>query len=454
MHQLIQQQRYFFNTNATRGIRFRKQQLQKLYDVIKSNEQLLYDAIYKDFKKSPFDTFTSELALIYGDIKEAKRKVGKWSRKKRKRTNLVNLPAKSYVIPEPLGVSLVIGAWNYPYQLSFAPVVSAIVAGCTVVLKPSEIPSNTSAAMAQIINSNFDPNFFKVVEGGIPETTALLNEKFDKIFFTGSTAVGKIVYQAAAKHLTPVTLELGGKSPAFISEDANLKMTAKRLIWSKFLNAGQTCIAPDYLLVHHAIKDKLLELLKSEIKNSNFSTENENYVQIVNTRNTERLVKLIDTKKVYCGGNYDIDKRIIEPTILSEVTFEDTIMKAEIFGPILPVISYNSLDEVILEVKSKPKPLSCYVFTGNKTTKNKILNEISFGGGCVNDAVMHISNPHFAFGGVGDSGIGSYHGEDGFKAFSHYKSILEKSNLIEPNLKYYPHTKGKLNLIKRIMGLK
>ncbi len=454
MQQLIQQQRDFFNTNATKSIAFRKQQLQKLFDVIKSNEQLLYDAIYKDFKKSSFETFTSELALVYNDIKEAKRKVTKWARVKRKRTNLVNLPAKSYIIPEPLGVSLIIGAWNYPYQLSFAPVVSAIVAGCTVVLKPSEIPSNTSSAIAQIINNNFDARFFKVVEGGITETTELLNQKFDKIFFTGSTTVGKIVYQAAAKHLTPVTLELGGKSPAFVSEDANLKITAKRLIWSKFLNAGQTCIAPDYLLVHHSIKDEFLQLLKSEIEKSHFDIENDNYVQIINLRNTERLIKLINKEKVYCGGTYDLDKRFIEPTILSDITFNDTIMEEEIFGPILPVITYTDLDKMIVKVKAMPKPLSCYVFTQNKLTKNKILNEISFGGGCVNDALMHISNSHFGFGGVGDSGIGSYHGEDGFKAFSHYKSILQKSNLFEANLKYYPHTETKLKLIKRMFGLK
>ncbi|MCF6279108.1 MAG: aldehyde dehydrogenase [Flavobacteriaceae bacterium] len=453
MHQLIQQQRDFFNTNATKDIGFRKEQLQKLFDTIKNNEQLLYDAIYKDFKKSSFETFTTELALVYSDIKEAKRKVGKWAKRKRKRTNLVNLPAKSYVIPEPLGVSLVIGAWNYPYQLSFAPVVAAMVAGCTVVLKPSEISPNTSAVMAQIINNNFNSNYFKVVEGGIPETTALLNEKFDKIFFTGSTTVGRIIYQAAAKNLTPVTLELGGKSPAFITETANLKMTAKRLIWAKFLNAGQTCIAPDYLLVHQSIKKEFLKLLASEIENSHFSTDNGNYVQIINTKNTERLIKMIPKDKIYCGGNYDVEKRYIEPTILTDISFDDTIMEEEIFGPILPVISYENFQDAIGKVKSLPKPLSCYIFTKSNTSKNKILTEISFGGGCVNEAVMHISNGYLGFGGVGNSGMGSYHGEDGFRAFTHYKSILEKSNLFEANLKYYPNSEKKLSLIKRMMGL-
>jgi len=248
-------------------------------------------------------------------------------------------------------------------------------------------------------------------------------------------------------------LELGGKSPAFITKTANLKITAKRLIWAKFLNAGQTCIAPDYLLVHESIKDEFLKLLASEIENSHFSTNNGNYVQIVNTRNTERLISMIPTDKIYFGGKHNLEKRHIEPTILSDISFDDKIMEEEIFGPILPVITYNDLQEAIDNVKSMPKPLSCYVFTKENTSKNKIFNEVSFGGGCVNDAVMHISNSHFGFGCVGDSGMGSYHGEDGFKAFSHYKSILDKSNLFEANLKYYPHSEKKLSLIKRMMGL-
>ncbi|MFK5879360.1 MAG: aldehyde dehydrogenase [Flavobacteriaceae bacterium] len=454
MKDLIQSQRIFFNSNATKDIKFRKQQLQKLFDVLKENEQLMFDAIYTDFKKSSFDTFTTELALVYSDIKEAIKKVNTWSSNKNKKTNILNFPAKSYVVPEPLGVSLVIGAWNYPYQLSFAPAVSAIVAGCTVILKPSEIPVNTSKVMAKMINDNFDPNFFKVIEGGVEATTELLKQKFDKIFFTGSTTVGRIVYQAAAKYLTPVTLELGGKSPAFIMPDANLKIAAKRLVWSKFLNAGQTCIAPDYLLVHKSIKDEFLNLLKNEIEGSHFDTKNGNYVQIVNKRNTERLVKLIAAEKVYLGGGYDIEDRLIEPTVLDNISFEDSVMEGEIFGPILPVISYEDLDDVIAKVKELPKPLSCYVFTKNKSSKNKILSEISFGGGCINEAVMHLSNPNFGFGGVGDSGMGSYHGEEGFKAFSHYKNILDKPTWIEPNLKYYPQTPLKLKLIKLFFGLK
>lgn len=452
MEGIIEAQRLFFNTNATKEIGFRIRQLNKLYDLLKAHEHMLHKAIFDDFRKSSFDNYTNELALVYHDIHEAKKKVRKWAKVKQVRTNLVNLPARSYIIPEPLGVSLVIGAWNYPYQLSLAPVVAAIAAGNTVILKPSELPAKTSQAMAKIINENFDPNYLKVIEGGIPETTALLNQKFDKIFFTGSVPVGKIVYQAAAKHMTPVTLELGGKSPAFVTESCKLDVTVKRLIWAKFLNAGQTCIAPDYVLVHSSIKEKFLQIAKAEILASHFSVDNDNYVQIINRRNAKRLVDMLDNTKIFHGGNFDIEQRHIEPTIMQNVSFSDKVMEDEIFGPILPVISYENLDEVIAEVKNRPKPLSCYVFTNHKKTRQKILNEISFGGGAVNDAVMHITNSKLPFGGVGNSGIGNYHGEDGFKAFSHYKSVLNKATWIESNLKYYPHTALKFKVIKWLLS--
>lgn len=452
MQELVSLQKKFFQTDATKEVYFRIVQLRKLESLLRENEDFLHEAIYKDFKKSAFENYTTEISLLYQDIKEAIKMIPKWSKKKRVRTNMVNWPAKSYSIPEPLGVSLIIGAWNYPYQLSIAPAIAAIAAGNTVVLKPSELPINTSKAMAKMINENFDPNFFRVVEGGVPETTALLNQNFNKIFFTGSVSVGKIVYQAAAKKLIPVTLELGGKSPAIITENCNLKITVKRLIWGKFLNAGQTCIAPDYVVVHKSIKNQFLELAKKEIEESKFLVEEDNYVQIINDANVSRLVALIDANKVYSGGKYNIETRFIEPTILKDVTFGDQVMKDEIFGPILPVIEYDDLDEIIVKIKDMPKPLSCYVFTKDKVSKQKILHQISFGGGAVNDTVMHISNSNMGFGGVGESGIGAYHGEHGFKAFSHYKGILDKPTWIEPNLKYYPHTKSKLKWIKRLIG--
>lgn len=452
MEEIVEAQKQFFNSNTTKDIAFRIGQLQKLETILRANEELLHQAIYKDFKKSAFENYTTEISLLYHDIKEAIKRVKKWSAKKRVRTNLANLPGKSYIIPEPLGVSLIIGAWNYPYQLSLAPAIAAIAAGNTVIIKPSELPINTSKAMAKLINENFDPNFFKVIEGGVAETTDLLNQKFDKIFFTGSVPVGKIVYQAAAKKLIPVTLELGGKSPAIITANCDLKISVKRLIWAKYLNAGQTCIAPDYVVVHEKVKEEFLKLAKKEIAQSKFLIEEDNYVQIINDKNLQRLIALIDKDKIYTGGEYDLENRIMEPTILTNITFEDKVMQDEIFGPILPVLEYNDLNKIIQEIKARPKPLSCYVFTSDKKIKRKILDEISFGGGAINDAVMHIANSNMGFGGVGESGIGSYHGEYGFRAFSHYKGILEKPTWIEPNFKYHPHTKSKLKWIKWLIG--
>jgi aldehyde dehydrogenase (NAD+) len=353
-----------------------------------------------------------------------------------------------------LGVTLVIGAWNYPFQLSLLPAIASIGAGNTVMLKPSEIASECSRVMAQLINNNFPSAYFKVIEGGVAETTALLEQRFDKIFFTGSTAVGKIVYQAAAKNLTPVTLELGGKSPAIILADCNLKITVKRLVWAKFLNAGQTCIAPDYVLVPKKLEQQFLALLKAELESQQFSIQNENYVQIINPKNLNRLAALLDKEKIYYGGKYNEQTRVFEPTIMHQVNFEDKVMQEEIFGPIVPVISYTELDDVIAKIKSGEKPLSCYIFTSNNETKNKLLNEISFGSGAINEAIMQIANSNLPFGGVGYSGMGAYHGQNGFRCFSHYKSILEKNTWIEPPLKYFPHTNGKLKFIKWMMGLK
>jgi aldehyde dehydrogenase (NAD+) len=453
MKTLVGDQLAFFNTNQTKDIGWRIEQLKKLRNLLKTNETLLYQAIYADFKKSEFDTFTTELSILYTEIDETIDKVNSWAKKKKVKTNLLNFPATSYIIPEPLGVTLVIGAWNYPFQLSLLPAIAAIAAGNTVIVKPSEIASECSKVMAQLINNHFNPEFFKVVEGGVAETTDLLAQRFDKIFFTGSVAVGKIVYAAAAKHLTPVTLELGGKSPAIIADDCNLKITVKRLVWAKFLNAGQTCIAPDYVLVSKKLEQSFLELVKKEIESQYFSVQNQNYVQIINSRNLKRLVDLIDKEKVYHGGTVDEQARIIEPTILHNVTFEDKVMQEEIFGPILPVIAYHSLDNAIAKIKAGEKPLSCYIFTSDTAVKNKLLKEISFGSGAINESMMQIANSHLPFGGVGESGMGAYHGEYGFRAFSHYKSVLEKSTLIEPSLKYFPHSVKKLKWIKWIMGV-
>jgi aldehyde dehydrogenase (NAD+) len=451
MKKVVSNQRLFFNTNKTKDINFRISQLKKLKEILQKNEQRMEEAIYADFSKSAFDNYSTEIALLYLEINEAVKKIKKWSSRKRVPTDLVNLPGRSYIMPEPLGVTLIIGAWNYPFQLSFAPVIAAISAGNTVILKPSELPANTSRLMAEMVNRNFDPDFFTVIEGGVSETQQLLEQRFDKIFFTGSVPVGRIVYQAAAKHLTPVTLELGGKSPAFILDDKNLNMYVKRLVWAKFVNAGQTCIAPDYILIKRSLKEQFIQQVIAEIKKEQFSLENQNYVQIINEKNMKRLIGYINQDKVVFGGKYDMQTRVLEPTVMDEVSFDDAVMQEEIFGPILPVIPFDSLDEMIAEVKRREKPLSCYVFTQDKKLRDKILHEVSFGGGCVNDAIMHISNTKLPFGGVGESGIGSYHGEYGFRAFSHYKSILDKPTWFEAGLKYFPHSAAKFNLIKKLL---
>ena len=450
---IVNQQKSFFNSNSTKEVNLRIETLKKLKLILKENEDKLYTAIYDDFKKSKFETYLTELSLIYNELNDAIRNLKKWSKQKRVRTNLANFPAKSYIIPEPLGTILVISAWNYPYQIALIPAISAIAAGNTVVIKPSEIPNNTSKVLAQLINTNFDENHLTVIEGDVATTTELLQQKWDKIFFTGSTPVGKIIYKAAAENLTPVTLELGGKSPTFVLADCNIKITAKRIVWAKFLNAGQTCIAPDYLLVEKRAETKLLEALKKEIEDFYPHSENinENYVQIVNERNFNRLAQLIPTDKIYHGGEVNPENRSIAPTLLRNIGFEDHIMQDEIFGPILPIIAFENLEDVIKKVKEKEKPLSLYIYSINKKVIKKILHEISFGGGAINESLVQMSNPNLPFGGVGASGIGNYHSKTGFDTFTHYKSILHKTSWLEPNIKYTPFTELKSKILKFLL---
>ena len=450
---IVTHQKRFFNSNSTKEVSLRIKTLKKLKLILKENEDKLYTAIYTDFKKSEFETYLTELSLIYNELNDAIKNLKKWSKQKRVRTNLANFPAKSYIIPEPLGTILVISAWNYPYQIALIPSISAIAAGNTVVIKPSEIPNNTSTILAELINLNFDENHLTVIEGGVDTATELLQQKWDKIFFTGSTPVGKIVYKAAAENLTPVTLELGGKSPTFVLADCNIKITAKRIVWAKFLNAGQTCIAPDYLLVEKSIESELLEAIKKEIQEFYPLSENinENYVQIVNDKNFDRLKQMIPTDKIYYGGETNVKNRFIQPTLLHNISFEDSIMQEETFGPILPVISFENLENVITKIKEREKPLSLYIYSKNKIIVKKILNEISFGGGAVNESLVHLSNPNLPFGGVGASGIGAYHSKAGFDTFTHYKSILHKTSWIEPNIKYTPFTKIKTKILKFLL---
>jgi aldehyde dehydrogenase (NAD+) len=451
IQEVLSSQRVFFQSQKTKNIKFRKIYLEKLKSLIIQHEELLYEAIYKDFRKSKFDTFTTEISFVLKDIDYYLKNLNTLSKPKKVTTNLANQLGKSRLYPEPLGCVLVIGAWNYPYQLSLSPIIAALAAGNCCILKPSEIAENTMKAMAKIINENFPPEYVYVYEGGIDETTALLQLKFDTIFFTGSTKVGKIVYKAAAENLTPVTLELGGKSPVIVTKDANLKVAAKRIVWGKFLNAGQTCVAPDYLLVEESIQEQFLEMIRSYIKEFQYSPGSEQYTRIINQRNFQRLIKLINKEKVYYGGNYNEDGLYIDPTILTQVDWQDDVMQEEIFGPILPVISFTSFHVALNSILELEKPLSAYLFTDNSEEKENFLQKLSFGGGCINDVIMHLSNDHLPFGGVGNSGIGNYHGKYGFETFSHQKAVLERVTWGEPNIKYPPYSEKKLSWIKKFL---
>ena len=448
---ILQQQKTFFNSHATKDLDFRKAQLQKLKKVVKSNEKLLYDAIYQDFGKSEFETFGTEISFIYKDIDYYLKNLKSFAKPKNVLTNIVNQMGSSKIVFEPLGNCLVIGAWNYPYQLTLTPVIAAIAAGNTCMIKPSELPENTMKAMAKLINENFDAQFLYVVEGGVEETTAILKLRFDKIFFTGSPRVGKIVYKAAAEHLTPVTLELGGKSPAFVTEKADLNIAARRIVWGKFINAGQTCVAPDYLYVAENIKAKFLKVLIEEIKKRNYTDNVDHYCKIINERNFDRLEKMIDREKVVFGGETNREKRYISPTVLDHVTWDDAVMQEEIFGPILPILTYKNLETAMQTVVEGEKPLSAYLFSNDAKEQELFTEKLSFGGGCINDTLMHLSNDRLPFGGVGNSGIGHYHGKFGFEAFSHQKAILKKSNYLEPELKYPPYSDAKLNILKKLL---
>ena len=451
--ELLVNQRSYFKSQHTKSIESRKNTLRIFKTMLLENEAKIYAAVYADFQKSEHEAFLTEFAILIKDIDEAIGALPKWMKAQKVKTNLVNLPGKSYVVPEPFGLCLVIGAWNYPIQLSFAPAIAALAAGNTVVLKPSELAANSAQCMAELVAQYFDPRLFTVVLGGVEETTTLLAERFDKIFFTGSPAVGRIVYEAAAKHLTPVTLELGGKSPAIIAPSADLPTAIKRLIWAKFLNAGQTCIAPDYVFVHESIYQECLVLLQQEIDKNQYALANKNYVQIINERNLARLEKFLDKDKIAFGGAIDREMRTISPTLLKDVSLDDAVMQEEIFGPILPLISYTLFDEVLHYIQDHEKPLSAYLFSNNKAEQHAWLNELSFGGGCINDAIMHITNPNLPFGGVGQSGTGSYHGKAGFETFSHLKSVFEKPRLFEVPLKYPPYTATKMGWIKRLLKL-
>lgn len=450
-NQILKAQKDFFDSQKTKEIAFRKENLLKLKNILKHNEPLLFEAIYKDFRKSAFDTFVNELGLVYAEIDYFLKNINRLSRPQKVRTKLASMPGKSYIYREPLGSTLIIGAWNYPYHLTLIPLVSSMAAGNTSMIKPSELSANAMHVMAELINSHFPSEYLYVIEGGIPETTELLNLSYDKIFFTGSPRVGKIVYEAAAKNMTPVTLELGGKSPVIITANANLEVAAKRIVWGKFLNAGQTCVAPDYLLVEEPVKPKLLGLIKQQLDSFKYEDGAEHYVSIINKRNFERVLRLIEPSKVFYGGKYSENTLYIQPTILNDVTWDDDVMQEEIFGPVLPVLSFTDFDDILCEIVRREKPLAAYLFTTNDQQKKQFLKTLSFGGGCINDTLMHLASDSLPFGGIGNSGIGNYHGDYGYAAFSHQKSVLERKNWGDPDFRYPSYSKTKLKWIKRFI---
>lgn len=434
------------------NIKFRKECLIRLLFSIEENEARIIEALYKDFKKPEFEAVLTETNYVISDLKHTIKNLKCWSKPKRVLPSILNFPSTDFIYSEPYGKVLIIAPWNYPFQLALCPLIAAVAAGNSVVLKPSELTPNTSAIIDEIISKVFSKNHVEVVEGGVNVAQNLLAQKWDYIFFTGSVSVGKIVAKAAAEYMTPVTLELGGKNPCIIDETANIKLAAKRIVWGKFINAGQTCIAPDYLLVQKKVKSELIEHLKQEIVNA-YSEKPElspDYTRIINSRNWERLCKLIETEKVLFGGQSNSEDCYLAPTLIDETSLESPVMKEEIFGPILPIVSYENESELNGIISKYDKPLSLYVFTTKSKFANKIIQQFSFGGGCINDTVIHFSNNRLPFGGVGNSGIGAYHGKMSFDTFSHKKAIVKKANWLDLPMRYSPY-KGKLVLIRKIL---
>lgn len=450
---LLDKQHRFFRRGETRPIHLRIQYLNKLKKIIQKHEDELLKALFKDLRKSEIEAFSTEVGLIYMEITHMVKHLKKWAKKKKVKSDVHTMPAKSYIQKEPYGQVLIIAPWNYPFQLLFAPFLGALAAGNTVILKPSEFAPHVAEAAEKIIKETFSPEHVAIVQGGVPETTALLDLPVDKIFFTGSVPVGKIVMQAAAKRLTPVTLELGGKSPVIVDETANMKVAAKKIVWGKFLNAGQTCVAPDYALVHHSVKNEFIKAVSGAI--TEFYTTNPQecsaFSRIINRKQFDRLITLIDHDKVVFGGNKDCDDLYIEPTIMDTITWDDPVMADEIFGPILPVLTYTDIEDAIDQVNNHPKPLALYVFTTNKKTEKQITEHISFGGGGINTAVMQVASLHLPFGGVGSSGVGAYHGKASFDIFSHSKSIMKQHSHIDPGIAYPTHKMNNLKMLKLIM---
>lgn len=438
---IVERQRKFYSAGTTLPVEYRIDALRKLRQALIDNEDKIAEAVRSDLGKSAFESYMCETGLVISEISYLLKHIRSFAREKTVATPLAQFASRSYKKPSPYGVTLIMSPWNYPLLLTLDPLADALAAGNTAVVKPSAYSPATSAVIKEVLESIFPPEYVAVVTGGRAENGHLLEEKFDYIFFTGSKSVGQIVLEKAAKHLTPVTLELGGKSPCIIDSSADLKLAARRITFGKFLNCGQTCVAPDYILCEESVKDEFLNCLKAEIHRQygSDSLHNAVYGKIITVRHFDRVTSLIDPEKVFVGGRSDRDTWKIEPTVLDNVTWSDPVMGEEIFGPVLPVLTYKSTDDVIETVNAHDKPLALYIFAGDKAVIKKITSRCAYGGGCVNDVVIHLATSNMGFGGVGESGMGSYHGKTGFDTFTHYKSIVDKKTWLDLPMRYQPY---------------
>ncbi len=450
----LQLLRDYFNSGITKDYSFRKEQLKKLKASILKHEQDLYKTLYTDLKKSPEETWVTETGLVISELNAAIKNLHLWMQPENVETNLLNLPSSSKILREPLGVVLIIGPWNYPFQLLVNPLVGAIAAGNCVVLKPSEFASAKDVVMKKIIEDVFSREYILYVQGDgaavVPEM--MNNFAFDHVFYTGSTAVGKLVYKMAAEKLVPVTLELGGKSPCVVESDANMKVAARRIAIAKFSNAGQMCVAPDYVLIHESVKAKFIGAIEETVQKffGNKPEQSYNYGKIINERQFDRIAGYLSNSKIIFGGRMDKQNLFIEPTLIDDVNSNDAVMKDEIFGPVLPIISFKTKEEALKIIEQHPNPLAFYVFTSSGAKENEWLNSVAFGGGCVNNASWHLTNHHLPFGGRGSSGMGNYHGKYSFDTFSHKKAVMKTPTWFDPAIKYPPF-KGKLKLFKWVI---
>lgn len=440
---LVAKQRKYFQTGATLPVSTRITALRGLYDTISRYENEIHDALKKDLGKSGFESYMCETGLVLDEISYMLKHIRRFAREKRVRTPLAQFHSRSFKKPSPYGVTLIMSPWNYPFMLTLSPLADALAAGNTAVVKPSAYSPYTSEIIMKILSQCFDPQYVAVVTGGRAENTCLLREHFDYIFFTGSQAVGKEVVRNAAEHLTPVTLELGGKSPCIVDQSANIRLAARRIVFGKYLNCGQTCVAPDYIYCHRSVKDALVKEIKQQIQ-IQYGREplhNPDYGKIINEKHFDRILGLIEERKTVHGGNSDRKALRIEPTVLDNVTFSDPVMQEEIFGPVMPILVFDSLEEVIDRINAMPHPLALYFFTSDKAAAKEVTSRCGFGGGCINDTIIHLATTEMGFGGFGESGMGAYHGKTGFDTFSHYKSIVDKKTWLDLPMRYQPYRK-------------